>query len=262
MKELVSNFNPAQGQNGYEHFPRKLTVQETELLFSVLPENKPGYKSYREKLGGLFVIGKGRFGGGNLILGKEEDKPDNTLGSSPVFAIGSVKCESCEVDITVHEEEEDKIEIDISSIDGNEPEGDLRVVGGWSYSDWIPGEPAPGDGSEVREIEIVNGSYLLAVAPGHKMLWLYEADGGINHVIPVSNFYSNLMMVRGIKKHEKVSNPSLFFKELSGFTDNDLTAAFILYNKNMRRFSIDNLYERATVKEEKKSFIKNFLRRG
>lgn len=258
----MSNFNPAEGKNGFEHFPRKLTVQETELLFSVLPEDKPGYKEYRKKLAGLFVIGKGRFGGGNLVLGKEEDKPDNLLGSSPVFAIGSVKCESCEVDVTVHEEDEEKIEIDISSLDGNEPAGKLNVIESRSYSAWRPGEPAPGDKSAVREVEIVKGSYTLAVAPEHKMLWLYEKESGINYIIPVSNFYSNLMMVRGVKKHEKVSNPSLFFEELSAFSDNDLTAAFILYNKNMRRFSIENLYERVTVKEEKKSFIQKFLKRG
>jgi hypothetical protein len=94
------------------------------------------------------------------------------------------------------------------------------------------------------------------------MIWLYEASSGINHIIPVSNFYGNLMMVKGIKKHEKVSNPSLFFNDISGFTDNDLTAAFILYNKNMRRFVIDHLYERAVRKEEEKSFIKKFFKRG
>ena len=49
-----------------KQFPRQLTSIESMLLFSVLPANKIGYNSYRDKINNLVVTGLGRFGGGNF----------------------------------------------------------------------------------------------------------------------------------------------------------------------------------------------------
>ena len=56
-------------ENSLNDFPRKLTERERDFLFSILPENKKGYKLYRDKIDSLFVIGFGRFGDTNLVLG-------------------------------------------------------------------------------------------------------------------------------------------------------------------------------------------------
>ncbi len=101
------------GDNKYV-FPRELTELEREILFSVLPENKPGYKIYRDKISRLKVTGTGRFGGGNFILGKEGSLPDLSVSSAPVFASGTIEFEDCVADINIHEEMDNEIEFDIS----------------------------------------------------------------------------------------------------------------------------------------------------
>src|SRR5512135_3741418 len=95
--------------SGAEQFPRELTRQEKYLLFSVLPEAKPGYKQYREKINALFVTGFGRFRNSNLILGKQNTIPDLSLSSAPVFAAGTIKIPNDEIDILINEEVDDEI---------------------------------------------------------------------------------------------------------------------------------------------------------
>ena len=82
-------------------FPRQLTSTENMFLFSVLPENKIGYKTYRNKINNLVVTGSGRFGGGNFVLGKEGTEPDLSFPSSPVFAIGTNVYKEGTIDITI-----------------------------------------------------------------------------------------------------------------------------------------------------------------
>ncbi len=94
-------------------FPRALTELERECLFSVLPENKTGYKIYREKISKLKVNGAGRFGGGNLVLGMEGSIPDNSFSSAPVFASGTIEFDECNAEINIHEELDNEIEFDI-----------------------------------------------------------------------------------------------------------------------------------------------------
>ena len=245
-----------------EKFPRTLTEKEKYLLFKVLPENKPGYKKYREKIEELVVIGHGRFSRDNMILGKPGKKPDLNFPSTPVFATGTVICKETEIDIAIHEEIDNEIEFDISTNNSSKPDDDVTELSNWSYSNWSPGNDAPKDNSPVREVTIIPGKLILSIAPVHKKIWLHNVESGVNHLIPLSNFYNQLMMVKDIRNTRVALNPGVFFKQLYNYSDGDLVSALITYNKYIKRFDIDMTYfEKGNNKFSSKGIF-NFLKRG
>jgi hypothetical protein len=213
--------------NNGRTFPRELTKIENKLLFSVLPENKPGYNAYRKKISQLLVIGSGRFGGGNFILGSSNNKPDLSLPSSSVLAIGTNIYEEGTIDITIHEEIDDEIEYDIAVRNSDSLPASLTEIKKWNYSEWNPGYAAPDDSSQVREVLLIDEKYLLAVAPFHKKIWLHEYDSGINYLIPVTNYYNELMRVTQVKDSTVALKPNSFFDNLDKFNDEELRMAFL-----------------------------------
>jgi len=245
-----------------QDYPRKLSKNEKSVLFSILLENKTGYKSYKDKIEKLLVIGKGRFGGSNLILGKEGAKPDLSFPSSPVFASGVLICNETKIDVIIHEEIDDEIEFDISTNNDFNLNNEFSVSECWSYSEWIPGKKAPGDNSIVREIKVVPGKYILAIASAHKKIWLYDFETGINHLIPLSNFYNQLMMVKEIRDSKIALNPGSFFGNLDQYSDTDLISALITYNKYLRRFKLDIEFLKEKKTQPVKKNIFSFLKRG
>ena len=254
MKELVFDNNA--GTN--DIFPRELSALEKELLFSVLPQEKPGYKIYRDKINGLLVTGSGRFGRGNLYLGKEGTAPDSTLPSAPVLASGTVEFNECTADINIHEEFDEAVEFYIAFSTEEVPRL-LHEKKRWSYSDWIPGQKAPYDNAEVREISTGDERYLLAIAPAHKKIWLHETKSGINFLIPVSNLYNYLMLMKNMREANIVSKPALFFENNKSFTDYEIMSAFLVYNKYFKKFDIDNSgFETKPVELKKKGIFKIF----
>jgi len=219
-------------------FPRNLTSIENILLFSVLPENKTGYNACRNKIKALVVTGSGRFGDGNFILGKKDTQPDLSFPSSSVFAIGTNIYKEGTIDITIHEEVDDEIEFDISVLNQISIPETLTEIKRWNYSEWNPGDKAPDDGSYVKEVKIVENKYILAIATLHKRIWLHEYKSGINFLIPLSNFYNELMRVCSIKDTKVALNPSSFFENLKNFNDVELKLAFLSYNKYLKRVDI------------------------
>lgn len=248
--------------HGVGQFPRELTQQEKYLLFSVLPENKPGYRRYREKIKVLFVTGYGRFKNNNFILGKRDTVPDLSFSSAPVFAAGTIKIPNDEIDILINEETDDEIEFDLTIKNSEIIPVDIKELTRWSYSDWNPGDKSPDDSGEIREVIVYQGNYILVFAPTHKKIWLHENKSGVNYLIPLTNFYNELMGFKRIKDPKEALNPGLLFKKLNDYSDNDLLNAFVLYNKYMRRFSVDfSKYLLQPRSEQKKSF-KDLLRKG
>lgn len=245
-----------------DQFPRELTNQEKYLLFSVLPENKPGYMSYREKINELMVTGYGRSKNNNFILGKRNTVPDLSVSSSPVFATGTVKIPKDEIDILINEEVEGEIEFELSLKHSEIIPGDINNLTSWSYSDWNPGDKSPNDSCEVREVIISNGNYFLVFAPTHKKIWLHESKSGVNYLIPLTNFYNELMGYKRIKDPKEALNPGLLFQKLNDYPDIDLINAFVLYNKYMRRFSTDFSKFLIYPIVNKKKSIKNLFGKG
>jgi hypothetical protein len=224
---------------GISQFPRELTRQEKVLLFSVLPEEKPGYNLYRKKIDELFVTGYGRFNNNNYILGKKDTVPDLSFSSTPVFAAGTIIISEDEIDILINEVIDNEIEFDLSLKNSNKIPDEIIEQERWSYSDWNPGDKSPHDNKEVREVIISQGKYVIAFAPSHKKIWLHQNVNGVNHLIPSTNYYNELMGFKRNKDPKIALNPKLLFQNLSDYSDDDLINAFVLYNKYMRRFSID-----------------------
>ena len=236
------------------HFPRQLTSIENMLLFSVLPQNKIGYKTYRDKINTLVITGSGRFGGGNFVLGKKGTEPDLSFPSSPVFAIGTNVYKEATIDITIHEELDEEIEFDISARNQSSLPEALTEIKKWNYSEWNPGYKAPNDNSFVREITITKDEYILAIAPAHKKIWLHEYKSRINFLIPLTNFYNELMRVSNIKDASVALKPSLFFESVDKFYDEQLILAFHSYNRYLKKFNIQNITSVESTSAEKKIF--------
>ncbi|RPI71639.1 MAG: hypothetical protein EHM47_09805 [Ignavibacteriales bacterium] len=244
--------------NNRNKFPRQLTSNENMLLLSVLPENKIGYKSYRDKINTLLVTGSGRFGGGNFILGKEGTISDLSFPSSPVFALGTNEYKECKIDITIHEEIDNEIEYDISVRNQDSIPEILTEIRKWNYSGWNPGDKAPNDNSLVREIIILENKYLLAIAPQHKKIWLHEFETGVNHLIPVTNFYNELMRVSEIRDTSVALKPASFFDNHIKFIDKQLMLAFFSYSRYLRKFNIQNPVTINSVQPKRKIFFSIF----
>jgi hypothetical protein len=225
-------------------YPRKLSEKEKELLFLVLPENKPGYKLYRDKINNRVVTGEGRFGVGNYFLCESGFSHDLSLSTAPVFALGTIYLKNSKnIDILIHEEDDNQVEVEFGEEINDNPILQTISVTLFSYfiiqvntySEWVPGMKSPFNESDVRLIGIKPEEYILAISGGEKKIWLHELNSGVNHLIPVSNYYNSLMLYRNERNAEKVLNPNLFFNNLGTFNDNELASAFILYNQYMRR---------------------------
>ena len=229
-------------QNINEKFPRELSAREKNWLFAALPENKLGYKQYRDIIENLLVIGYGRFGEGNFILGEKDDKIDLDASSSPILAVANITFDVGKVYVTIHEELEGQIEVDIkATADENIPD-DLSQAKVWTYSDWMPGGKAPFDKSYVREVNLIKKEIILVVAPVHKKVWVYNAKSGINHFVPVTNYYNEMMILLNIKDPEQALNPGRLFTNLDEFTDQQLVQGFLAYNKYWQRIELDYSY--------------------
>ncbi|MBU2494582.1 MAG: hypothetical protein KJ571_18315 [Bacteroidetes bacterium] len=242
-------------------FPRKLTGREVEWLQFILPAGKNGYADYRNKIDDLFVIGNGRFGDTNLILGRENDKPDLNEPSAPMFASGKIICKEAEIYVLIHEEFEERIEIDISNLKGKNIPENLNEINRWTYSNWNPGQNAPGDNSYVREIHLIKNEFVIAIATNHNRIWVHNNKNGVNYFIPVTNFFNEIMRVRKIKDAVNLPKPNSIFSENSNYKDEEIIQGFLLYNKHWKKIEIDYTLFSETKPEKKKRSILNLLKR-
>ena len=244
-----------------ETFPRKLKEPERELLFSILPPVKPGYNIYRKKIDEKYVVGFGRFGETNLVLGNIEDEISAEDASSSIFAAGSIIFDEGKIEISINEETDNRIEFDISPKD-YELVGEKREIKRWNYSEWTPGQKSPREKSFVREIPVYADKYVLAISPEEKRIWLYEYDSGINYLIPLSNYYNQLMIHKNIRDPEIALKPNVFFGSGTGkhsdYTDNELRNTFLSYNKYLRKLDIKEEPVITETKNKRKFF--NFLK--
>lgn len=244
-----------------ENFPRKLKELERELLFSILPSEKSGYLTYREKIENKYVLGSGRFGETNLILGSKEEELNIQDASSTIFAAGSIIYNEGKIEISINEEIDDRIEFDISPKD-YALVFKSKEIKRWNYSEWIPGQKSPKENSNLREVVISQGKYILAISPEEKRIWLHEYDSGINHLIPLSNYYNQLMIEKNIRDPKIALKPKLFFGNETGkhseYTDIELRNTFISYNKYLRKLDIKE--ETIITKTKSKRKFLKFLK--
>ena len=219
-------------------FPRPLRPKERDLLEFVLPVDRPGYRAIRGEVERMLVIGEGRRGQGNFVLGEAGQEPDFSYALRPVIAYGMVEATAESYGITVREPFEGQIDVEIVSRAGGEVPDHFEEKRRWTYSDWSPGSASPGTGEPVREVG-VDAARTLAIAAGERRLWIHDRASGMVLPIPVTNFYNELMLTKQIRDPAIALRSQLLFESHRSHTDAELRAAFVAYNAVRRRVDVD-----------------------
>ncbi len=218
-------------------YPRPIQEKERDMLESVLPIERPGYRTYRELLAQMVVLGEGRRGSGNLVLGFAGDTPDITSPLGAVVAYGMVEGTRDTFSITVREYLGKQIDVEIVSSGGEGIPEHFEEKRRWTYSHWQPGMASPASGAAVREVR-VDGNIVLACAKGDKRIWVYDGQSGIVHLIPITNFYNELMLLKNIRDPKIALRPTKFFDDLDTYSDDELRMTFMNYNKLRPKVSV------------------------
>jgi len=249
------------GHNGL--YPRELNNRERELLLWLLPADRHGYEEYRRLVASWKVAGQGRRGEGNFILATPGERIDNESPLPQVLAYGVVKTTTNEISVTIRERLGNQLEYEIVNLHpaaSGEHGGELSR---WTYSTWLPSLPCPICRQGIREVAMKtrNGSLLvLAICPRDRRLWVNDQSSGVNHPIPVTNIYNELMIHKNIRDPKRAFDYARLFSELPNFSDRDLSIAFASYNdiRTKVRFS-----DRIVPEEPgRKSFITRMFSRS
>src|SRR5258707_15313997 len=96
-------------------YPRPLSTREREWIEWILPIDRSGYKFYRDAASAMMVIGEGRRGKGEIILGVPGDVPDFDEPLGPVAAYGAVETNFGAISVTLREIVRNQISVEIVS---------------------------------------------------------------------------------------------------------------------------------------------------
>ena len=217
-----------------ERFPRELTSVERELLLWVLPKERPGYSTARSIVEEAAVIGGGRRGEGNYILGKVGRPIDVESPLPQILAYGVVENQEGELTISVREPQGDQLEFEMSHPADKATLSGLKEKRRWTYSEWLPANPCPSCRANVREVVIPVGlqqRLVLAICVRDLRIWVYDNETAVNFPIPVTSLYNELMVQKKIRDPARALNSKRLFSDLHSFADTELTDAFFRYNR-------------------------------
>jgi hypothetical protein len=219
-----------------ESYPRPLTPTEQELVEWVLPADAAGYAPYRGFIAEASVIGRGRRGEGEIILGAPGDVPDLDAPLPPVVSFGSATADGDEVSVTVREIVDGQMSVEVVGRREDRVAPTARIELGWTYARWRPGSPCPQCGRPAREADVVppdpaGRRIVLALCATDRRIWIHDGVTGVCRPVPVTNYYNELMI------HKQVRDPAIalpgakLFERLGDHSDADLAAAFVRYNR-------------------------------
>jgi len=243
-------------------YPRELSETEIFIIKKLLPQNKTGYQNYVNKLDDIFVIGNGRFGENNYFLGSENLQPDLEVPSSPVFAIGTVKFKETDVYSIIHEEFDEMIEIDFQSDIPIDKINIGNYISTDTLSEWLPGKNNFSENTSLREVHFKESNFVLAIECKQKKIWLYEDTTGMNHLISLTRFYSELMRIKNIKDPSIALKYELLFKDIDTFTNTELQKAFFIYNKMAKKVILNENDLVNSINTKNRKFFDRFIKRG
>ena len=112
-------------------YPRPISPREREWMVWILPPDRPGYRHYHDLVSGMVVIGKGRRGEGEIILGAEGSTPDVSSPLAPVFAYGAIETKAGTISITMREISDGQISIEIVSHQSEEIPSEFKTDEWW-----------------------------------------------------------------------------------------------------------------------------------
>lgn len=248
--------SPHNGQQAL--FPRALTAFEKSALVWLLPEDKPGYNEYRKFISMWKVVGEGRRGAGNYILAEPGTTADTESPLPQVLAYGMIETDRADISVTLREVFENQLEFEIVNVKGETIPERFSEKRRWNFSLWTPAQPCPICSRLPREVTMrrENGTDVtLAVCVNDRRLWVCDAEDGVNHLIPVTNFHNALMLYKNIRDPERALAADNFFKDIQTFSDVDLTAAFVHYNKLRKKVDLGTVL----FPETKKTLLKRVV---
>jgi hypothetical protein len=223
-------------------YPRALTDFEGGLIDRVLPAGAPGYAPHREFIAGALVIGQGRRGEGEIILGERGDTPDIESPLPAVFAYGVARSGSEEIFVTVREIRDGQLPVEIVGrlTDRVDPRSPIDSF--WTYSDWRPGMPCRQCGGPVREAVVSRDDagrpvQVLGICRADRRLWIFDGTPMTCRPIPVTNYYNELMLLKQIRDPGIALVSGKLFERLDGYDDGDLAGAFLAYNRIRTKIS-------------------------
>jgi hypothetical protein len=217
-------------------YPRPILAHEREWIGWILPSERPGYRRYLDLIGTMVVLGEGRRGEGELILGYPGAQPDFSSPLAPLFAYGAIETAGGTISISLREIMDDQISIEIVSHKTGEIPAQLEEHSRWTYSTWDPSDACPQCGRVLREVPMHStgpdgGRFVLAVCSTDRRLWVFDPSTGVNRLIPVTNFYNELMLHKNIREPGIALDSRRLFTDVDRFSDSDLAYAFLTYNK-------------------------------
>jgi hypothetical protein len=215
-------------------FPRMLTAREEGWLRWVLPVERQGYRDAWESICAKAVIGQGRRGKGEIILGGRGEVPDFSAPLAAVFAYGFIETDTGGISVTVREALEGQISVEIVGHRVADLPDEFQELRRWTYSTWSPGKPCQQCEKKVREVRMQSDTgreFTLALCPNDRRLWIFDAAHQVNRPIPVTNFYNELMLHKNIRDPNIALNAGRLFDDLRAYSDADLAGAFRSYNR-------------------------------
>jgi hypothetical protein len=246
-----------------ESFPRDLSPLEKDLLLWLLPPDHPGYREYRSLVESWRVAAKGRRGEGNFILAAGTADIDMDSPLPQMLAYGVVETEGGKIAVGIRERFGDQLEFEIVSL-GGESLPDLSTEKRrWTYSSWLPKQACPQCLGILREVDMrtVRGRRLvLALCTRDERIWAYDEMSGINHPVPLTNFYNELMLHANIRDPNLALNSKRLFTDLHSYSDATLSRAFASYNKLRSKILIEDNFQ--IPEDEKLSWFKRLRMRN
>jgi hypothetical protein len=230
-------------------YPRPLTPGERAWCAWLLPRDRPAYAHVAAAIDPLVVLGLGRWGVGDLVLGTPGQTIDLRAPMEPVAAYGEVTLEDGAVlSISIHHpDDDDRVEMHCTGAAAEQIETGVERSR-WCYSYWSPGEPSPSDGGALRELTLDERAELvLALDPRRRVMWLHDAVTRGNTLIPVTNFYNELMLLKGVRDPDIALVHRRLFDNPEESSDAELRAAFRRYNATWRKVDADRLGVEQTV---------------
>jgi hypothetical protein len=230
----------------------------------ILPADRPGYRDVRAALEAMEVIGEGRRGWGEFILGTKGSQPDRDSPLPPVFAYGVIESDFGNISITLRDIQDNQASLEIASHAGERVPPEFEEFRRWTYSTWDPGTPCPQCGNSPREVILRVGSsgdarFVLTICPIDRRIWLYDHASRVNRLIPVTNFYNELMLHKKIRDPRTALDSKLLFRDLQQYTDEDLASAFQTYNKLKSKVSVEGSI--VADRTDKEGFLRTILNR-
>ena len=227
-------------------YPRSLTAREREWIEWILPADRTGYNDYRRHIESMLVIGQGRRGEGEIILGTRGAQIDIESPLPSVFAYGAIETNFGTISITLRDVQDEQISLEIVSHSADFVPEEFEEFRRWTYSTWSPGKACTQCELPVREVSMhtqAGERLVLVVCTRDKRLWVYDATSDVNRLIPVTNYYNELMLHKNIRDPKIALDSKQLFIDLASYSDEDLTYAFLTYNRIRTKVHVEGMME-------------------